>query len=578
MAKDKLQKEISQMEKVERDMLRKEMESTLRELEKKPLTYEEEKITKRARNEVFLTFWDRVLIFIFSLFGIMSEEKYILRKKINFIKERLKSYDPPVISVRTNELLPQFGKFLYEIYVKFNAINELLEMTIFNTNLWNNTSIPELKTVVESLFEFLTNTNSLFGISDVKRIMSETKSLKGIFEKIDAEVENILNTIDPALINRANRLYTKLLIFRKFEEEVDMKRILKYFIDEKGKFSKVIPDSWLVIELEKLANILSETDITPMIIDVVSSLKKYIEEIMERESYEYERFKNVSNNLLPEELKKASESFEKLHLVEVISVLKEDPDYIPIFIFPEHSLVNEYKIVVKEKSKNFVARIIKDIVREKTSNFYYLIGKSHEEFKSKVNSIYVEETNLILAKFNLPQFMYSEAFEVVYSFYYFFWKAEFRESLEDILVNGLFKDKYFKSALSNINQSINEIEKDISSFLKQTSPGGEHFEFINKLIQNPPSLNIENNKKLLIQKITILNNLAGSILFKISDHLLQLKKYLDYILSDYSSMSPEYILNIKSIKGIKNKLLIQNLKKGYEVIDVLIQIISNFSN
>lgn len=578
MVGNKLEKEISQMPRQEREKLKKEMEDSLKKLEKNITDQSSEKVTKTSKVDVFLTFWDRILIFFLSLFGIMSEEKYILKKRLNFIKEQLRSCDPPIMNVRNGELLPQFGKYIYNVYTKFNIINELLEITIFNPNVWNNTSIPELKTCAEHLFEFLTDTNSLFGISDVKKILSETKSLKRILDKIETEVDKILSTLDPILINRANRIYTKLLIFRELESEVNMKRILKYFVDEKGRFLSATPDSFLTLELEKLSNILSEIDITPMMIEVISSLKKYIEEIIKEDAYEYERFKQISKNLTNEELEKVSESVERLHLVEVVSLLKGDPDYIPIFIFPEHSLLNEYKHVVKEKSKNFVTKVIKDLIKEKTNNFYFLIGKGHEEFKNRVTSIYVEETNEMLSKFNLPQFIYVGAFEVIYSFYYFFWKTMFRETFEDVILNGLFKDRYFKTALSSINQSINEIEKEIASFLVQTSQGGEYYEFVNKFILDPTSLNVESNRKLLIQKIFTINTFVSSIILKIYDQLLQLKKYLDYILSDYSSLTPEYILNIKSIKGVKNKLLIQNLKKGQEVVESMVQILSNFSN
>ncbi|MCX8029788.1 MAG: DUF5312 family protein [Brevinematales bacterium] len=579
MTKSKrLEEEIVSMTSKEREELRKKMQTSIKNLK----TSNEDSSSTRehtTKQDVYLSAWDKIIMFLLSLFGIMSYEGYIRRKRINTIKDSLSRTSYDIINVRTNELLPQFGKYIYEIYSTLNAIGEILNMTVFNPNVWDNTSNPEFKTCSEFLFEFITNTRSLFGISDVKELISEYRSLKKIFDRIEVEVENNLSSIDLSHINRANRIYSRLFVFREIIKEVDFRRIIKYFIEGRGKISKkVLPDKWLAEEIEKLCNILSETDITPMIIDIIMALKKYIENIIDKSSEDYKKYTQLSSILTPENLNNTYSIIEKLNLPNIICVIKDDPDYIPLYLIPEYSLVNVYKDVTISKSKNLASKIIRDIINDKTLLFYTSIGKERSVIKQNLTTIYTEENNDILVQHNLNYFSYATAFEIIYAFHYYHWRISFKEGINDIIVNGIFKEKYFKTTLSMIFQSIEESEKDISNFIKQTSYGGEHYNAIINYLEKPSSLKSEQSKKLLQQRISAINNLAGSIVIKYNDNLSQLVKFLKLVLNDHSSLKPEYILNIKTIKGIYNKSLIELIKKSVEILDSMIDIISYYSN
>lgn len=574
---EKITREIKKMSSSEREELRKKMQESLISLKSKNIN---QSIPKAVDiTPVELTFWDRVLLFIFSLFGIMSFEDYIRRKRLKMIKEKVASMDPQVMNTATKVLYPQFGKYLYEIYSVVDAITNLLEITLLNPNVWDDTGVFEKKTCAEYLFEFLTNTRALFGITDLKTILSETKSIKRIFDRIDVEVENSISSLDQITLNRVNKIYTRLLVFIDLKKEVNFKKIIKYFLDDKGKISlKVIPDYWLIQELEKLCNILSETDITPMIVDVILALRKYIEEIMDKNSYEYSSFSKFSQILSQENLNKTYEIIEKLNLTDVVCVLKDDPDYVPLFIVPDKSLVNIYKDVILNKSKNYVSRVIKEMIKDKTNVFFYLLGKSELDVKESFTSIYTDENNERLMTSKMPYFVYSTAFFVVYSFYNYFWKPFFREAVNDIIVNGIFKEKYLKNSLLVSMNGIDEIGKDIANFVKDTSKGGEYYSYISKFFEDPNILKSESTKRVIQQKISIVNNLAGSIVFKCNDNVQQLLKYLKFVLDDYSSLSPEYILNVKTIKGVYNKVLMETISKGKEVLESVAEVLSFFTN
>lgn len=562
---EKIAKEIKKMSFLEREELRKRMQESLETLKSKTVKQEVPRVVSAT---VELTFWDRILIFIFSLLGIMSFEDYIRRKRLAIIKKKVASMDPPVMNTATKALYPQMGKYLYEIYSVVDAIGNLLELTILNSNVWDNTSMLERKTCAEYLFEFLTNTRSLFGITDLKTILSETKSIKRIFDRIEVEVENSVASLDQVALNRVNKIYTRLLVFVDLKKEVNFKRILRYFLDENGKISrKVIPEYWLIQELEKLCNILSETDITPMMIDVIMALKKYIEEVMEKDSYEYGSFLRISQILSPENLNKTYDIVDKLDLSNIICVLKDDPDYIPLYIVPERSLVSIYKEVVTNKSKNYASKILKEMIREKTNVFFYLLGKSESEIKESFTSFYVEENNEKLVNYRLTHFVYATAFLVVYSFYNYYWKPFFREAINDVVVNGIFKEKYLKTSLLSAMNGMDELGKEIANFIRETSKGGEYYSYISKFFEDPTIVKSDSTKRTLQQKISVVNNLAGSIVLKCNDNVQQLLKYLKFVLDDYSSLSPEYVLNIKTIKGVYNKVLMETLSKGKEVLE-----------
>lgn len=574
---EKITKEIKKMSSTEREELRKKMQESLNSLKSKTIQQEKPKIVDTTTVE--LTFWDRILIFIFSLFGIMSFEDYLRRKRLKMIKEKVASMEPQVMNTTTKALYPQFGKYIYEIFSIVDAINNLLEITILNSNVWDNTNLFERKTCAEYLFEFLTNTRSLFGITDLKTILSETKSIKRIFDRIEVEVENSVASLDQITVNRANKIYTRLLVFVDLRKEINFKKILKYFLDDKGKISlRVIPDYWLIQELEKLCNILSETDITPMIVDVIMALKKYIDEVMDKGSYEYGAFSKVSQILSPENLNKTYDIVDKLNLTNILCVLKDDPDYVPLFIVPDKSLVNVYKDVVINKSKNYASKIIKEMIKEKTNVFFYLLGKGEYDVKETFTSIYTEENNEKLVNQKLTHFVYATAFLVVYSFYNYYWKPFFREAVNDIIVNGIFKEKYLKTSLMSAMNGIDEMGKDISNFIKETSKGGEYYSYISKFFEDPTIVKSDSTKRTLQQKISVVNNLAGSIVLKCNDNVQQLLKYLKFVLDDYSSLSPEYILNVKTIKGVYNKVLMETISKGKEVLESISEVLVFFAN
>ncbi|MEN2997540.1 MAG: hypothetical protein ABDH28_00660 [Brevinematia bacterium] len=575
---EKLEREIRKMPPSEREQLRKRMEESIKDL-KVVQNNQQKSIPSASGQMVTLSFWDRILIFIFSLLGVMSYGEYIKRKRLRMIKDRVAEISPPIMNVRRGVLYPQFGKYLYELYLALESVSEVLNMTVFNPNVWDATSPSDFKPCVEYLFEFLTNTRSLFGVSDVKSVISEYKSLKKVFERIEVEVENNISSLDSTILTRANKIYSRLFVFKDLLEQVNFKKLLRYFIDEKGKISlSAVPDFWLTEEMEKLCNIISEIDITPMMIDVIMALKKYLESIIDKESYEYKKFSQISQNLTPETLNKAYEITEKLNIVDIVCILKDDPDYIPVFLVPEYSLVNVYKDVVVRKNKNLASKMVKDTIEEKSNTFYHLIGRTEKEVKEVLETIYTEENSDKLSLYKLNHFAYPTAFQIIYSFLNYFWKPTFREAVNDIAVNGIFKEKYLKSTFSSIILSIDEIEKDVSVFLKHTTRGGEYYSVIGRFFEDPSVAKVESSRKVLQQKITLANNLAGSIVVKSYDSLSQLNKYLKFILQDYSSLSPEHILNIKTVKGIHNKILIESIKRGQEVLSVLLEILSYYTS
>jgi hypothetical protein len=575
---EKLSEEILKMRPDERKELKAKMEETLGKM-KSGSSVESSKRKSRVDEsfEIYLSLWDRILIFIFSLLGVMSRSEYILRKRLNLIRDRLKNISPPIMNVRTNELYPQFGKYIFEIYQKFRRILELLNMSVFNPNLWDNTNL-QYTTCAEYLFEFLTNTRSLFGTLDVKSLLAKKLPVKRLFEQIDTEVEKVVSTLDPALVNKANKVYSKLFVIKELES-VDFKRILKYFANERNEISKYcIPDGWFVGELEKLASVLSEIDITPMILDVLTALKKYLGEIVGKDAPEYKSLLEIDPVISSESFEELRDTIENLHLIEVLSLLKKDPDYIPFWVVPDRSLVNVYKEVVKRKSKAYASNVVNSSVKEKQNLFYMFLPEGLESKEKFSNlTIYTEGKNEILSKYQLPQFLYVVPVEIIYVFFDALWKKGFYSSLNDLVVNGIFKDKYLKSTLSNLIISFSELEKDLLDFLKRTGKGGEEYNILNKFFEDPTSLNSENLKRTLQQKISFVNSLAYSLVFKMNDYSGQFNKYLGYVLDDFNSLTPEYVLNIKSIKGIHNPLLKASLSKGKEAFSNIIEILSYFS-
>ncbi|MFN4245276.1 MAG: DUF5312 family protein [Brevinematia bacterium] len=576
---ERLREEIEKMPDYERENLRKKMEESIKDLNLSDKT----KVNRNVQQEysiVSLTLWDRFLIFVFSILGLMSLEMYINRKRLKIIKTRVASISPPLMNVKKKYLYPQFGKYLYEFYVVISSVSELLEMTVFNPNIWDNIDDYNFKTCSEYLFEFLTNTRSLFSITDLKSVISENKSLKKIFDKIEVEVNNNISDLDVSVINKANKIYTRLFIFRELDKNVDFKKLLRYFSDEKGRISNnAIPDFWFTQEIEKLCNIVSEIDITPMIIDVIMALKKYISEIIDKQSYDYKKFSKISQILSPENLNKVYEITEKIDLIDIVCILKDDPDFLPIFVVPEQSLVNVYRDVIISKSKNHATEIVNNIIKEKVDTFFYLLGKTDLEVRNALdNIIYIESFNDRLTSYKLDYFVYPVAFRVVYSIFNYFWKPYFRDALNDIVVNGIFKERYLKNSISSIIQSFDESEKAIQDFVKKVGMGGEYYNVINRFIEEPDILRSETSKKSIQQKIVLVNNLAGVIVVKYYDLLLQLNKYLKLVLDDYYSISPEYILNIKTIKGVYNKALIDTLKKGQDIVSVSVEILSYYTS
>ena len=575
---EKLSEEILKMQPNERKELRAKMEETLSKMRSERVVEASNGRSRVIDNfEVYLSLWDRILIFVFSLLGIMNRGEYILRKRLNLVKDRLKNIYPPIMNVRTNELYPQFGKYIFEIYRKFEKILELLNVSVFNPNLWDNVNL-QYTTCAEYLFEFLTNTRSLFGTSDVKSLLAKKLPMKRLFEQIDAEIDKVISTLDPALVNKANRVYSKLFVIKELES-VNFRRILKYFANERNEISeRCVPDVWFVEELEKLASILSEIDITPMILDVLNVLKKYLSEIIEKDAPEYNLLLEIEPIISSESFEELKDTIENLHLIEVLSLLKRDPDYIPFWVVPDRSLVDVYKEVIREKAKAYASNALNSIVKERQNLFYMFLPEGVESKEKFSNlTIYTESKNEILRRYQLPQFLYVVPIEIIYVFFDALWDKGFYNSLNDLVVNGIFKDKYLKTTLSNLIVSFDEIKKGLSDFLRKTGRGGEEYNLLNKFFEDPTSINSGNFKRILQQKISFVNSLAYSLLFKMSDCSGQFSKYLGYVLDDFNSLTPEYVLNIKSIKGIHNTLLKASLSKGREALSNIVEILSYFS-
>ncbi len=527
---------------------------------------------------VELTLWDRIILLIMSIFGIISEVEYKKSKAVKLVEQRLKKIKPYLLDFQRKYLSDNFGKLILSLYEQAKLIRSIMDQFMNNENIWRGIGVK--KSSCEFLFEKISgieNSSEYKKISEdfIKKLAEKSSNLKTAIRELENEIQFLLKEIPKETISRVNSIFNDIIRLREFAY-FDFETIVRKFTVsselKRGSvnFRPVSPQG-LITHLKDLETILLSLNITPYTVEYLKVMTEYLETVLAP---------------LPEELKKAKEklsvefaevlnrNINKISLTDVITVITNDPTHKPFVIKPNYSLYDEFVNVFRDRNIRLLTVLIEEKNNKLVEKYTKVLFGENPEIKEK--GIYSNEVSKIFSKYGLPVFLYTKPITIVEEFLKTTWDTNLKDTINTIIVSGVFSEKSVQKMLSDLYSRVDPIKEKLNSFIKACEQGGEFYILLSRFISKPSILTMESNKKLVERKIIIMNSLAFEILSSCRDIFRGMAKIFSYIVDDIYAPFPKLLVNVHKIGGIHNRQMLDNVEKAVEKLNSLHSMINIF--
>jgi|GEM_PF-3544781 len=527
---------------------------------------------------VELTFWDRLIMFLMSIFGLGTSEEYKKSKALRNIEQRIRRSRPTMVDFSRKYLSGNFGKMILSLYDQAKVLRVLFDAFLNNENIWKGMGVE--KSSCEYLFEVITNLESVVEDyknlnSNIKNIVDKTNSLKTALRIGEDEINRILKEIPQELIQKANNIFNIIMKFREFAF-FDFETIVRKFTvvsEVKGgsvSFKSVSPQG-LTNHLRDLESILLSLDVDNIYIyEYLKLIINYIETF----TPSVKEIKEVKTKINEEFFSSLRDKVSKLMITDVISVITNDPLHKPLVIKTSYSLFNEFTNVLMDKYK----RLIVNLMEEKNSKLIekYLTMMFGKQVEIPEFGIYSTNVSKLFSKYGLPMFLYTKAIGISNLFIKEVWEPYLANTINSLIVSGNFSEKSIQKTLSELYTKVDPVVAKMNNFIKSVEQGGEYHILLSRFISNPSLMLNEANKKIVERKVLIINSVAYEFLSAMRDIFSGTYKIISFIIDDIYAPFPKVVTNIHKIGGVSNKNLIENIEKSAEKLNGYTSILKLF--
>ncbi|MGB9621581.1 MAG: DUF5312 family protein [Brevinematia bacterium] len=530
---------------------------------------------------VELSLWDRFLMFLASIFGLMSSSEYKKNKSLKIIEQRLRKSKPQMIDFSKRALSGDFGKVILSLYEQAKLLRIVFDVFLSNENFWRGIGVE--KSSCEYLFESITGLGEVvesykdLNIEFVNKIVEKSTSMRSAIKSVEDEINFILKSIPEDLIKRADNLFNSIIKLREFayfDFETIVRRFTQVSDVKRGRvtFKSVSPQG-IVNLLRDLESILLSLDVSDVYTSqYVNVMLDYIEKYAKSS---IDNFAEVKEKITSQKFfQTMNDNIRKLMITDVISYITSDPLHKPFIIKTSYSLFKEFSNVIMDKYKRLVSAGVEEKNNKLLEKYVNVIfGKNVE-----INEIGIYSTNVskLFSKYGLPMFLYPKVLGISSLFIKDVWDKFVKDTINTLVVSGSFSEKNLQRALNELIGKVEPIRNKMIDFIRAVEQGGEYHVLLSRFISNPSLLLNEQNKKIVERKIIIINSLCFEFLNAFKDVFKSMYKILSYIVDDIYAPFPKTVVNIHKIGGVQNKLILENLERSTEKLNAFTLLLSLF--
>jgi hypothetical protein len=543
------------------------------------------KVSKSPEKKEFyieLNFFERIYLIFLAIFDKKAGENFRINKGLKVIEKNLNKYKPAVYNPISQRITKYFAYKIHDAYLKIFSLKKVIEDTLGNPELWDN---PERfnKTGLEYFFEKTAGINSKevdsnFSYQGISRILADFESSKKANTAVENSIKSYLDSFETDTAVAANKAYTNLLYIKDLAD-FDFISFLKRF--DSGYNPGVSPDfddissDALLPYLSELEEILFKIDLSMDNVKIFKNLfevsvfmqmlaepPQIVEEGKQQsqgESDSKERFENDAI-LCFDTLK---DIMNKNYFTQLIQIVKKDPLYSPLIMMSSFDIVKIYSEIFKERITN-ISRFI--LIEKKNRKIDISVKKLFTSFKWA--GIYNSDISGKIETFGINGFSYHYHLGIINTFLWTDYNETIKAMLTLTVTNGLFHEKYFQNAVSEIFYFLDKFEEKLRDFIFDMNENGVSGKKITSLLEKKEGNLLENKKNL--ERSTAYANVKAKELFdEFSSRFPSMLDIITKLNSDIETKPPKYLRNIRTIGGLKNLKYLNSLSKSYEILKSL---------
>ena len=467
---------------------------------------------------------------LFAAIFNKSDPEVIKRKKLKQIAKTLSKTKFKFYKASTDQILPAFAKFFYEIYKVIcpcqMAFNNQKNPNAYKMMVIEYMLTEEQKKVLDELSEESINT------------FSASMSIDQLKQKVKEQMKLLVAEIDRKKIEEIDKLYNKLIAFKQFCT-FDFYFLLKKFDSSmtEGDFTKA--PKFNTIDASYLAEDLKD------FISVAWSLPldEGWEDLMKMYKAErgVEPIKPTTWNKIISRLKqlREAETFEMM-----TQLMTKDPDFTMTIDTKKEAIADSYIEKIKTQSQLAIRKLEAEMKNSKIDSIATQIFKNSNIFSTKH---YTEISSENFTKKGLLGYVYAKPLNYTKAFLVEFVKKTVREYADLVLIRGKWTAQELSQQMSDSYNSIMEHSATIIEFdQKFDENNGVYGQKLKGLLPR-----IDRDKEAKNVAITTLrdgNAIAKELIVATTKELVSFAKSTRSLIDDYKKPRPELISNWKELE------------------------------
>lgn len=456
----------------------------------------------------------------------------------------------------SDQVLPQFGKFFYDIY-KIISPAQIFFQNQQNPNFYKNLVIDY------SLTESQKKLSENFSEESILAF-SKSVPFEQLKTKLKQDVETFLGDFDSDKISSIDRLYTKLTGFKAFCL-YDFYFLLKKFDStlREGEFNRTpkleaIEGAYIAEDLKNFAEILNSLPLDEDWNDLMAVFKT---------QRGVEPVKPNQWNKIVQKLRQLRDSrvFDM-----IIQLTTKNPSYVTDSLEKQEHIVESFIEATKTQTANTLKKLESEQRNSKIDSLLMQIFNTDTIVMLKN---YTESGSAPLERKNLGSFEYAKPLNYLKAFLVEFIKRDVREYADLVLIRGKWTLPELSTEMSSAYHQMLEASDAITQFDAKLNEEAEIGMKIKTLLPRADRDKESNN----IIKTTLrdVNSLAREYLVNTTKSMISFAKILKSVIEDHKKPKGEIVMNWKELDRFAEHPINQLGVEVYKKIYLFVQLVQS---
>jgi len=492
-----------------------------------------------------------------SFFGGGDPERE-KNKLIRDIGKELKKQKYKFYNVRSEEALPGFAEFFYEIYKVLGPVQVLIDRA-------ESSNMLKVILIESNLTERQQELKEQFSEEAIRERAgsTDTKTLAG---QLKDQLISFFAAFDAKMMKQVEDLYNLLALF------LDLANFDFFFLLK--KFDSGLPERDFFYN-PRFEAINGEY--------VSDDLKDFLEILMfiERDA-PWDQLFTVLKEFRGSDLvgqagwKKVLKSLVEVRKSQMFELMVRHIDKNPYFkttaVRQKGKIVEEYLNKIKTQAELTIQKILQEKQSNKIDSLANAVFGTTVVARTK---FYTEKGNMAFSKKMLGGFTHVIPLNYLKAFLIDYFKKDIREVIDILLIRGKWSTNLVSQQLSEAFHNLMVAADELVKFDESLSEEGQRgIALKNSLIKADRD---KNNLKFLRQQLKEINDTALKLIQDSATNLIAMGKHLKTVLEDSQKKPHEMLLNWKEINLAANNEIREKIVDIYKRIYYFVQLLQHFS-